>query len=133
MIWIGVSTYWHACRIKELCHEQTVSVSVPKNLIITPLEIRDGSELYVLSKGNFAFAKSGHNPDFTSVETELDSLVSYLKRNPQKNAKLTGYYSLNETTPAGYKNLGMARAEKVKDYLLKWGLSDSVLITNGEL
>lgn len=133
LIWAGGSTYWHVCKIKQLCDAQTTTLPVQENFTVTPLTIKDGIDLDLVSKGNFAFAKSGQNPDFFGVKPELDSLVGYLRNNPQKKVNLTGYYSLSESAPSGYLNLGIARAEKVKAYLIKLGLPDSVLIVNGEL
>jgi OOP family OmpA-OmpF porin len=133
LLWMGASTYWHVCKVKELCYEQSAStVDVPIDMQLPPLKIVDGTALQLASDGNFGFAKSGAIPNMNSVQFELDSLSHYLVANPGKKVTITGYYSQAEVNSTNYPNLGIARAEEVKSYLVKGGLPDSTVATRGE-
>lgn len=133
LLWAGGSTYWHVCKIKELCYAQPSPEPVSDNFQITPLTIKDGADLDLVSKGNFIFGKSGQNPVLTAVQPELDSLARYLLSHPGRKVAITGFYSVDESAPSGYDNLGLARAEQVKAHLVGLGLPDSLLVTKGEL
>lgn len=130
--WMGLSTYWHVCEVKELCDAplNTLSKSdAPAN----PLLIMDGNKLSLQSNGNVAFAKSGAEANINSVRTELDSLANYLKMKPTKRLTIVGQYTSTETNSTAYPDLGIARAESIKQYLVNKGLPDSVLITTSNL
>lgn len=133
LLWAGGSTYWHVCKIKELCYAQSSSEPSSDSFPITPLSIKDGANLDLVSKGNFVFSKSGQNPVLTAVQPELDSLAGYLLSHPGRKIAIVGFYSADESAPPGYDNLGLARAEQVKAHLVGLGLPDSILVTNGEL
>ena len=54
--WIGGSTYWHVCKIKQLCDGPTASATVPA-YAIPPLSIVDGEKLNLTSATNFGFVR----------------------------------------------------------------------------
>jgi OOP family OmpA-OmpF porin len=129
VVWIAGSSYWHVCKIKQLCDveqgNQTQSVTIGS---IDPLIISDSSSLKIVSQGNFTFAKNGSIPNMTLVQSELDSLVSYLNANPHKRLIVTGQYLPAEEKPATFSDLGMARAYAMKEWLVGKGISDSLVI-----
>jgi OOP family OmpA-OmpF porin len=129
VVWIAGSSYWHVCKIKQLCDvelgNQTQSVTIGS---IDPLIISDSSSLKIVSQGNFTFAKNGSIPNMTLVQSELDSLVSYLSANPHKRLIVTGQYLPAEDKSATLSDLGMARAYAMKEWLVGKGISDSLVI-----
>lgn len=135
LLWMAASTYWHTCKIKELCdapvtlpvNEETATMKIP------PLKIEDGNALLLTSETNFAHEKSKETVAFEPLQNQLDSLVSYLKANPSKKLNLTGYYASSETNPTKFENLGIARAEFLKDHLVKMGLPADRITTEGKL
>jgi OmpA-OmpF porin, OOP family len=130
--WIGLCTYWHVCTIKELCDAPLVDSASTRGAG-EPLYIADGEDLTLRSPGNLAFANSEAVPNLAPVQTELDSLASYLSSTPDRKLMILGYYSANETNSTAYPDLGIARAESIKQYLVGLGVQDSLITTSGQL
>ena len=132
-VWMGLATYWHVCHIKELCYEPapapTGAVETPT---VEPLYITDGSNLDLRADGNFGFAKSGAEANMSRVRTELDSLAAYLAANPGKRLNIVGYYSSTETNGTTYPDLGIARAEGIKAYLVSQGANAEMIMTSSQ-
>lgn len=129
--WMGGSTYWHVCKIKQLCDgpapAATASYSIP------PLSIMDGTNLNLSSAFNFGFKKSVAEPNFANVKRELDSLAAYLKANPSRKTTITGLYASIEQNPTSFPDLGLARADAIKQYLVQAGVPASQLETASKM
>ena len=133
-VWMGLATYWHVCKIKELCYEPTPALTeVVETPTVEPLYITDGSGLDLRADGNFGFAKSGAEANMSRVRAELDSLATYLAANPGKRLNIVGYYSSAETNSTTYPDLGIARAEGIKSYLVSQGANAALLTTSSQL
>ncbi len=133
-VWMGLATYWHTCQIKELCFEPTPApTEVVDAPVVDPLHITDGSGLDLRADGNFGFAKSGAEADMNLVRTEIDSLAAYLMANPGKRLNIVGYYASAETNSTTHPDLGIARAEGIKEYLVSQGANASDLTTSSQL
>lgn len=131
--WIGGSTYWHVCKIKQLCDGPTASVSSPSVEYTVPaLHILDGANLNLTSAMNFGFKKSLAEPNYLNVRKELDSLAAYLKQNPQRKLSIVGLYSSVEQNPSSFADLGLARADALKQYLLAAGVPSGQLTTESK-
>lgn len=127
-VWMGGSTRWHVCKIKQLCSDSGPATAPSVN--IPNLDILDGDALKLSSVGNFSFARSGAVANWGSVQPELDSLAAYLKANPNKKVTLTGLYGADEQNSTSFANLGLARADGIKQWLVKTtGLPDSLFVT----
>lgn len=133
--WIGGSTYWHVCKIKQLCDGPTASVGsgAPTGYVIPPLNISDDGKLALSSDMNFGFKKSMSAPNYANVKAELDSLASYLKANTGRKTIITGLYSSIEQNSTSFENLGVARADAVKQYLIAAGVPSGQVGTAGKL
>jgi OOP family OmpA-OmpF porin len=129
--WIGGATYWHVCKIKQLCEGPTASATVPA-YAIPPLIIVDGEKLNLTSAANFGFKKSTADPNYVNVKKELDSLAAYLKGNPDRKVMITGLYSSVEQNPTSFADLGLARADAIKQYLVQAGVPSGQLSTAGK-
>lgn len=130
-LWMLGSSLWHAFVIKN-CGD-TPSLSTPIAAAVTPLglSIADGADLNLSSNGNFGFKKSDATANIGAVQTSLDSLGAYLKANSSKQLTITGDYGTDETNATSYPNLGIARAEDIKAYLVKAGISAERILTAG--
>ncbi|TDB68210.1 OmpA family protein [Arundinibacter roseus] len=127
--WIGLSTYWHVCKIKELCEAPLISKEVQR----PSLHIEDGNALSLHSAGTIDFAKAYFEANVKQVQPELDSLVRYLRVHPQKRLSIVGAYAALESNPTSYPDLGIARAEYIKQLFVKQGLPDSIFTTSSRL
>lgn len=131
--WIGGSTYWHVCKIKQLCEGPTAAVSSsPVEYTVPALNIVDGTNLNLTSALNFGFKKSLVEPNYLNVKKELDSLAAYLKQNPQRKLSIVGLYSSIEQNPSSFADLGLARADALKQYLLAAGVPSGQLTTESK-
>ncbi|WP_353718986.1 OmpA family protein [Dyadobacter sp. 676] len=134
-VWMAGATWWHVCKIKQLCDASLVPADAPsvEAVEIVPLRITDGAGLSLVSPGNFGFAKSGAAANLTAVKKELDSLAAYLRANPKKKLTITGYYHSSEVNDSKWSDLGIARAEGIRQYYVDMGLPAASLVTASEL
>ncbi|MFN4145935.1 MAG: OmpA family protein [Runella sp.] len=126
--WIGGSTYWHVCKIKQLC-DAPMAVAPTAGYTVPPLNISDGTNLNLSSAMNFGFKKSLAEPNYANVKKELDSLSAYLKANPSRKTTITGLFSSIEANPTSFADLGLARADAIKQYLMQTGVPEAQLAT----
>lgn len=129
--WIGGSTYWHVCKIKLLCDGPTTTI-VP-DYVNPPLSIIDGSQLNLSSPFNFGFKKSVAEPNYAHVKKELDSLAAYLKANPGRKVTVTGLYASTEQQTTSSPDLGLARADALKKYLMQAGVPEAQIVTASKM
>ena len=139
-LWMGGSTWWHVCKIKQLCADDGQPVAVPADTTVytTPpgadgFTIADGNAFRLELPGNFSFAKSGANANMNALGSQMGSLVTYLKTHPDRTLDVRGYYMASETNPTSFANLGLARAEGIKQYLVQQGVPAASLMTTGVL
>jgi len=67
------------------------------------------------------------------VTAGVISLKRYLADNAEKVINLTGFYDSTETNNSAFPNLGLARANVVKNHFVENGISSSQINTIGEL
>ena len=85
---------------------------------------------------NFNFKTSNFSilePMATDITSGVAKLKDYLLANPLKDIDITGYYRSDETNNSAYPNLGLARANAVKNYLVSQGIPSRQIDTHGEL
>lgn len=85
---------------------------------------------------NFNFKTSNFSilqPLSEKVTSGVGELKDYLLANPLKDIDITGYYRSDETNNSAYPNLGLARANVVKNYLISHGIPSKQIDTHGEL
>ena len=134
-LWMAGATWWHVCHIKQLCidYPQPVAVAAPDELLTTVapegLTVTDGDRFRLALPGNFSFARSGANANMNTLMGSLDSLTAYLKTNPNRKLTITGYYATNEANAAQFANVGLARAEGIKQFLVQQGIPAPSLAT----
>lgn len=137
--------YFLCCSVccgKESCeHKQDETKSV-----VTP-EIKDATKNAFMIKDadgdfnleindNFNFKTSDFSildPVSQNVERGVLKLKDYLLANPSKTVKITGFYKSDEVNNSAYPNLGLARANSVKNYLVLHGVSSKQIDTYGKL
>lgn len=144
VLWMIGSTWWHVCQIKQLCADDGSPETVtPVSIVRVPsLLITDADQFRLSLPGNFSFARSGATANLTTLMGSLDSLTAYLKGSGTAPADrssrsgrtliITGYYATDETNGTSFANLGLARAEGVKQYFVQQGIPATSLTTKGE-
>jgi outer membrane protein OmpA-like peptidoglycan-associated protein len=85
---------------------------------------------------NFNFKTSTFSvlePVSTKVDEGVAKLKDYLLANPLKDVKITGLYKSDEVNNSVYPNLGLARANAVKNYLVLHDVPSKQIDTYGKL
>lgn len=141
LLWMAGSTWWHVCKIKQLCFdvEPVSPMELPTGeaaVYTTPpgadgFTIADGNLFRLMFPRNFSFAKSGANVNMNALGGPIDPLITYLKGNQDRTLEITGYYTPAETNVTTFPNLGLARAEGMKQYLVQQGIPAASLSTKG--
>jgi OOP family OmpA-OmpF porin len=136
IVWITGATWWHVCKIKQLCADAgeptaVVDSTSDESIRIPPLLISDGTRFQLDLPGNFSFAQSDANATMGTLMGSLDSLTAYLRANPGRTLTITGYYLPSEKNKTSLSNLGAARAEAIKQYLVQQGVAKRNLTTAG--
>ncbi|GGB98797.1 OmpA family protein [Dyadobacter sediminis] len=131
VVWMTGATYWHVCKIKQLCGIMPYyrSTTVDES----SLNITDGNKLNLESTGNITFARSEAAANYNAAKPELDSMVRYLKANPAKYVMIKGAYLPDEKNYTTFSNLGLARASNIKKYLIIQGLPDSIFTISSQV
>jgi OOP family OmpA-OmpF porin len=144
-LWMTGSAWWHVCKIKQLCADDAVAAtdttaleSSPASFTPDRLTLSDGAGFQLSLPGNFSFARSGFVANMSTLglvdgKSPLDSLTAYLKANPSRSLAITGYYTGDEANTTSFTNLGLARAEGVRQYLVQRGIPATALSTQGTL
>ena len=139
ILWMMGSAWWHVCKIKQICPDVAVpdSTADKSELVETPpgadaFTIADSNYFRLELPGNFSFAKSDANANLNTLGGSLASLVLYLKNNPNRTVRIIGYYAPNEANLTTLPDLGLARAEGMKQYLIQQGLPAASITIEGE-
>lgn len=85
---------------------------------------------------NFNFKGSAFSilePVSEGLKAQLERLSTYLKDNPGKDIDITGHYTSEETNTSAFPNLGLARANAVKNYFVSHGMSSKMINTFGKV
>lgn len=140
---MGLCVWWHVCRIKQLCPDEvnalipavtgadSLKVLPPLPDHISPLIIQDPGRFLLKANDNISFAVSSPDINLNSLDFVIDSVANYLRANPNRRLVVIGGYSPNEQNPTPYENLGVVRADHLKQYFLNMGLPDSQFETRG--
>jgi len=123
-LWTSVARYIYVCKIKNQC--QSTSVVDTSNLNrVKNLGLSDGNTTILEGYEHFIFSNKKITPELSIDNHDyLDGIAAYLKNNPDKNLKITGFFRPSEEGMQNgiYENLGLARANVVKDLLIQRGI-----------
>ena len=109
----------------------------PKTPTNNGFALKDGDgDFNFSSQDNFNFNVSGFNilqPISTQLDGGIDTLKAYLDANDHKEINITGLYTSGETNNSAYPNLGLARANAVKNYFSTHGINPVQMNTGSKL
>lgn len=145
---IGTLLYWWLCccccdqkkcdqDCKNKTKEKTTVVEKPKTKAATlhPFALKDG-DFALNIKDNFNFKDSNFkilDPVSDDLKNSVMQLKEYLAKNPYKRINVTGYYTSKEKNNSAYPNLGLARANAIKNYMVSQGIPSRIINTYGKL
>lgn len=85
---------------------------------------------------NLKFLKGDFNlitPVSDSVTLGINRLKDFLVQNPNQKIQITGYATSDEKNTTEFENLGLARAESVKNYFVSMGIPKEKFSTDGKI
>lgn len=87
------------------------------------------------SNEHFRFKKSNFNPlaRGTALNSSVNSTADYLKKNAGRSMLITGYYKTDETNRSILDNLGLARANSIKNMFTGLGVPAKQLEIDGKV
>lgn len=138
-ILLGTYFYFTCCStcgapVEEVVIKEEIIPEIPKASSY-PFSFNDRDFTYNVND-NFNFNASSYSilqPLSDKVVTGVTELKDFLAANAGKVFNITGYYKASEENKSIYPNLGLARANEVKNYLVANGIPSSSLNTSGEL
>ena len=98
--------------------------------------ILNGSGINFRTGDNLKFLKNSASlltPISDSVGIGIENLKRFLAANPKQKVIITGFAISDETNNSTFENLGLARANEVKNYFVSKGLRASQFDTKGEI
>ena len=118
-------------------NKNTTPKKVYKNPTLYPFTVKDANGNFSLNANdNFNFEASNLSfltPISSNLDVEIDKLKDFLSTNNNKSLSITGYYTQDEENKSAYPNLGLARANSIKNFLNTKGVPSKVMNTFGEL
>jgi outer membrane protein OmpA-like peptidoglycan-associated protein len=127
----------NSCRVSASAAPLTEQVTAPVTPEATsyPFAFSDGAYAYNENENyNFNVSSSSFSTPVSQKVTEgIASLKTFLVENENKVITLNGYFKGDETNGSAFPNLGLARANTVKNHLVENGISSTQINTMGEL
>jgi OOP family OmpA-OmpF porin len=123
------------CTVKTTVDTEKVPAVVVKDTNFVPF-ILNGSGIDYQTHDNLKFLKNSSAlivPVSDSVTVGIENLKTFLVANPKQKVTITGYAASDETNTTKFENLGLARANDIKNYFVSKGLSASQFDTKGEI
>lgn len=121
LLFIVPARYIYVCKIMNNCAStENVNAAIPFNL-----SLMDGDSILLQGYQQLAFDKGSITPNLTPNNQDfLNKIVGLLKANPDKNLTITGKYRASEAGVSSgiFENLGLARANAIRDLLVKRGI-----------
>lgn len=120
---------------EEVPVKEAVIAPVTPEATSYPFAFSDGS-YGVNENDNYNFNVSSSSilmPLSDKVTTGIASLKTFLTDNGGKVINVTGYYKADENNDSAFPNLGLARANAVKNHLVENGIPSAQINTMGKL
>ena len=138
---VGTFFYWKLCcckcNIKEEKVDTIVVIPETKKVVLEPFGIKEvNNDLLLKMEENFSFGKSKFVLSDSLPKDVNDGVLKikeYLDKDGQKRFNITGYYTSDEVNNSAYPNLGLARANSVKNYMASKGIETKLINTFGQL
>lgn len=141
---VGIYFYLSCCSVcgnpvfendAETVKEEIVSPKEEPSPTFYPLSFKDGDYAFEV-QDNFNFnlsSASFQTPLTDKIGDGIENLKVYLSENSDKIINITGLYKGEETNNTAFPNLGLARANRVKNYFVSKGIPSAQTNTFGRL
>jgi outer membrane protein OmpA-like peptidoglycan-associated protein len=120
-IYALLARWYFVCEVRQLCgQEQQQESNRLKNLRLT-----DGDTTLLQGYDQFAFDSASIQPRLNNNnQAFLDTVAAILLARPDRNMTITAFYREGEQdiAPGYFENIGLARADQIRQLLLKRGV-----------
>ena len=129
-IWSAICVRWYVCGVQELCGNN------PEEIPPLASTIDDQTEPATLEDENvpdvpLSFEWSNWEPRMgADFSWYMDSLQAVFDEDPGAEVEIIGLYDPQELNNSNFDNLGLARAQAMKDLLLASGIKRSMAINS---
>lgn len=141
LITIIAGTYFYTNYCSECA---TTAVEEPPKELEIPKEVASTSYPFAFDDGNFSYEfNDNYNfnvssptilmPLASGIGTGISQLQNYFSENSGKVINVIGYYTSQEENDTAFPNLGLARANAVKNHLVAQGIPSMHINTLSEL
>lgn len=132
LLWLILIILW-ICLAVFCCHQQLCNSGAAAADGCSTWKIMDGSRFSKEYNSNVKFMSgSDQYISETDVDGALNDVANYLNNNGSRVLTIVGYYSSSENySNTNFPNLGVARADDIRDYLLNAGVPANQLKVNG--
>ncbi|MEM6319387.1 MAG: hypothetical protein AAF960_17075, partial [Bacteroidota bacterium] len=120
LLFIIPGRYTYVCLIQNNC-----GTTIATDAAVPSLKMMDGDSAILNGYEQLTYGLGSIAPDLSlDNEAFLDKVAAYMLANPEKNLTITGRYRPSEEGKSFgmYENLGIARANLIRDYLIKRGI-----------
>jgi OmpA-OmpF porin, OOP family len=134
LLWFVAGTWWYgSCSKCSTCADAALPTPPAVAQTFPGFAVAD-SGWNLSTADNLRFGKSGSVPVLgTDIYKTLDSLSVYAKEHPNKTITVTGHYKADEANSSSFENLGLARADEMKKWLVSKGVSENNITTQSRL
>lgn len=143
-ILVGTYFFMKCCSCCGLPTTNTNSVNSTNEEVKTPVEPEATSYPFSLKGNGFEFSNNDNfnfkssefkyqEPLSENVNKGVTALQQYLDKDATNAVTITGYYTGTEENNSAYPNLGIARANAIKNYVVASGVPSSKLNIAGQL
>lgn len=137
LITIVASTFFYI----TCCSECGTTATTDQVIIIEPEAIAypfaiDGNGFSYSTNDNYNFNVSSHNilmPLSVELTKGITGLQNHLETNENNVVNITGFYASDEKKNTAFQNIGLARANTIKNDLASKGISTAQINTIGKL
>ena len=128
--WIVLSRYAYVCVILGTCDQppsNVKSIGTTSEIRPTTLSVRYNDTVILKDYEEFSFSEGAVLPE-THLDNDrfLDDLATYLINNPQREMKINGHFRPSELEVSSgiYENIGLARANAIRQKLITRGIEE---------
>ncbi|SOD90102.1 OmpA family protein [Spirosoma fluviale] len=122
-MWVTASVYIHVAYIKR--------IGFAPDPVLPAVHVIDGPRLRVKLPGSL-FHKAESTLKQLEKPSTLDTLATYLINHPRRLLTVVGYHTPAENKLTLMPNLGLMRADEVRQYLLNAGVSEDQVQIQGQ-
>lgn len=124
-----VGGYWYVCEINN----NACSCITPAT-VFPAFEIKEGKRSLFKTGEQIKFKQNQHKAVVTdSINTAIVTLANHLHQHPFKYVTIEASYCTKEKNKTAYENLGLARADNIKQLLLAQGVKAEQIQTQSAI